>query len=323
MKSVLKVAGVLILILVLAGAGALVWASSATGRTLSATYDAHTLDFPIPFPLSDEEIASLELDAEGAERVATERAVERGRHLVSARYACTECHGANFAGGVMVDAFPIGSLLGPNITEGAGSRTLAYTAADWDLTVRHGILPDGRPSIMPSEDFRLMSDQELSDVIAFVRSHDPVDNTVPAPRFGPLGKFLIATGQLPPPVTRIDSHHSPHLDVPPAPEPNVEFGAHLAATCTGCHGHDFSGGPIAGGDPAWAPARNLTPHASGLESWSYENFVAAMQQGIRPDGSDILMPMRLIMPYAQRMTDVELEALWAYLRSLPPVATGE
>lgn len=26
-------------------------------------------------------------------------------------------------------------------------------------------------------------------------------------------------------------------------------------------------------------------------------------------------------PFAQRMTDVELEALWLYLRTLPPVAT--
>jgi hypothetical protein len=27
------------------------------------------------------------------------------------------------------------------------------------------------------------------------------------------------------------------------------------------------------------------------------------------------------MPYARKMKDVELEALWAYLRSLPPVAS--
>jgi hypothetical protein len=28
------------------------------------------------------------------------------------------------------------------------------------------------------------------------------------------------------------------------------------------------------------------------------------------------------VPYAQKMADVELQALWSYLRSVPPVATG-
>ena len=96
--------------------------------------------------------------------------MERGRHLVTARYGCAECHGANFGGGVMVDAFPLGSLLGPNITTGQGSRTLQYSPADWDRIVRHGVLPDGRPAVMPSIDFVQMSDQELSDIIAYIRS---------------------------------------------------------------------------------------------------------------------------------------------------------
>ena len=41
-----------------------------------------------------------------------------------------------------------------------------YEPADWDRIVRHGLLSDGRPAAMPSEDFQMMSDQELSDIIA-------------------------------------------------------------------------------------------------------------------------------------------------------------
>src|SRR5690606_1423093 len=108
-------------------------------------YQSHTVTFPFPFPLEEETMAETERSAEEADRLALELAVERGRHLIEARYACTECHGANMGGGVMVDAFPIGSLLGPNLTTGSGSRTLDYTPADWDRAVRHGILPDGRP----------------------------------------------------------------------------------------------------------------------------------------------------------------------------------
>ena len=88
----------------------------------------------MPFPLAESEAQAVsEADRR---KVATERAVERGRHLVESRYVCTECHGKNFGGGTMIDAFPIGRPLGPNITTGKGSRTLDYKqAADWDWIV--------------------------------------------------------------------------------------------------------------------------------------------------------------------------------------------
>ncbi len=319
MKTALKIVGSLLLLVLLFAAGTYLWAGNASKRILTATHEAHAVDFPIPFPLSDTEIAELGIDADAAGRVATERAVERGRHLVNARYACMECHGTDFSGGVMVDAFPIGTLLGPNLTAGAGSKVRTYTAAQWDRAVRHGILPDGRPSIMPSEDFRLMSDQELSDIVAYIRSHADVDNAVPAPVLGPLGKVLMATGQFHLSVNLIGAHDAPHPALPPATEASVEFGAHLAATCMGCHRQDLSGGPIVSGDPSWPPARNLTPHPAALGPWSYTDFVVAMQQGTRPDGTKLLSPMTLITPYAQKMTAVELEALWMYLQSLPAV----
>jgi hypothetical protein len=30
------------------------------------------------------------------------------------------------------------------------------------------------------------------------------------------------------------------------------------------------------------------------------------------------VPMTFVMPYAESMTDVEMQALWTYLQSLPP-----
>lgn len=321
MKTLAKVLAVLVVVLVvLAGAG-YVWASMSASRTLATIHDAHVVDFPIPFPLDAAEVAELGLDEQAARQLATDRAIERGRHLVSARYPCVECHGANFGGGVMVDAFPLGSLLGPNLTAGEGSRTLDYTAADWDRIVRHGILPDGRPAVMPSEDFQLMSDQELSDIVSYIRSNPAVANTVPPSTFGPLGKVLLATGEMIPSAIRIASHTTPHLAQPPAAAVSTEFGRHLAGVCTGCHRDDFSGGPVIGGDPSWPPARNLTP-AGEVGTWTYEQFVHALRDGQRPDGTAILPPMNLMASYAQSMTDVELQALWAYIRSVPPADTA-
>lgn len=320
MKRILKVLSAALLILAVCGGGLFLWASAGSARVLSRTFETHRVDFPIPFPLADDEAAALGLDDMEAEALARQGALERGRHLVTARYACSECHGADFSGGVMVDAPIMGRLLGPNLTSGAGSRTVGYTPADWDRTVRHGVRPDGRPTAMPSEDFQRMSDQELSDIVTYIQSLPPVDHAVPPVTLGPLGKVLVATGRLPLSADLITSHDRPHPAVPPATEVSVDFGRHLTAVCTGCHSADLAGGAIPGGDPSWPPARNITPHQTGLGSWTYEQFVTAMVEATRPDGTALLPPMTLVTPYARSMTEVELGAIWAYLRSVPPVA---
>jgi mono/diheme cytochrome c family protein len=120
-------------------------------------------------------------------------------------------------------------------------------------------------------------------------------------------------------ATQIASHTAPHAARPPEAT-SAEFGKHLATVCMGCHGPDFSGGPITGGDPAWPPARNLTPDATGLKGWTYEQFVTAVATSQRPDGTKLRPPMTLMATYGQSMTDVERQALWGYLQSLPPVS---
>lgn len=317
LKLALKILALGVVVLIVLGAALFGWASVTSSRTLARTIDSHEVDFPVPFPLSEEEIEEIGLDAAETEQVALERALERGRHLVEARYGCGECHGSDFGGGVMVDAFPIGRLLGPNLTTGRGGPTRDYTPADWDRIVRHGILPDGRPGLMPSEDFENMSDQELSDIIAYIRSMPPVDNEVPPSRLGPLGKVLVAMGEIVPSADRIGEHRGTHAALPPPAEVSPEFGRHLAGVCTGCHGPQLAGGKVAGGDPSWPAAANLTPHDDGLAGWSYADFATAMREARRPDGTEIREPMSLVAPFARNMTDVELEALWVYLQTLP------
>jgi mono/diheme cytochrome c family protein len=318
-KKLLKIVTALFVLLVLAAAGVYVWATIATNRMLAQTFETHRADFPIPFPIEPAEVSTLGLTEDAARQLAQTRAVERGQHLVTARYTCSACHGANFGGGVMVDAFPIGSLLAPNLTLGTGSRTAEFKSQDWDRIVRHAVLRDGHPAVMPSEDFQHMSDQELSDIISYIRSLPPVDNTVPKSTFGPLGRVLVATGKMRLSASSIASHTAPHPIRPPEEAVSAEFGKHLASVCMGCHGPDYSGGPIAGGDPSWPPARNLTPDASGLKSWTYDQFVTALSRSQRPDGTALRAPMTLMASYGQSMKEVERRALWAYLQSLPPV----
>jgi len=309
--------------LALVAGGGYSWVTVASNRVLAKRIETHSVDFPIPFPLGKGEAEELGLDEDQAAARASHDAIARGRHLVEARYGCAECHGRDFGGGVMVDAAAIGRIFGPNLTRGDGGVTSGFEPADWDRIVRHGVGRDGRPSLMPSGDYELMSDQELSDVVAYVSSQPPVDRVMPPVRLGPLGRFLIATGRMPLSANLIGSHAVAHSELPPAADASVAFGRHLAGTCTGCHGRDLTGGPIPGGDPSWAPASNLTPHDDGLAGWRYEDFVTAMREGRLPDGTSVRVPMTMLLPYGQHMTDVEMRALWSYLRSVPALATGE
>ena len=303
--KVLRIVGILIAILIVTAVGVYAWASYAAGRKLSRAYATHTVDFPIPFAGSREE------------------AVERGRHLIESRYGCSGCHGSDFGGGVMIDNAAIGSLLGPNLTTGNGSVTAGYTSSDWDRIVRHGVKRGGAPALMPSQDFRQMSDQELSDIVVYLQTRPGVDKRVPPPALGPVGKMLLATGKFTLSADVIGSHDEPHAVSSPKPEVTADFGRHLAGTCMGCHRSDLGGGKIVAGDPAWPPAANLTPGPDGLGVWTFAQFQRAMREGQRPDGTTLRPPMSELIPYARKMTDTELQALWSYLRSLPPVADRE
>jgi mono/diheme cytochrome c family protein len=321
-RSVVKVVAFVLAALLVVALGGYAWASFAASRKLSRTYTAHTVDFPIPFPFPEEEVRRLGLTPESARLLARDRALQRGRHLVESRYACTECHGRDLGGGVMIDDPAIGRLLGPNLTGGKGTRTAGFRPADWDRIVRHGILRDGRPSLMPSVDFQRMSDQELSDIVVLVQSQSPVDKNVPRVTLGPVGKVLLATGKLVLSADAIAAHgDAPHAANPPQSVVTVEFGRHVASTCMGCHGQDLAGGPIVGGDPSWPPAANLTPHPEGLARWTSAQFGRAIREGKRPDGTALKPPMSGVVPYAAKMSNVEVEALWMYLQSMPAVAS--
>ncbi len=68
-------------------------------------------------------------------------------------------------------------------------------------------------------------------------------------------------------------------------------------------------------------AANLTPDKeTGMAEWGEEAFIRAMRTGKhqgQPNGRDILPPM----PWEdiKVATEEDLKAIWAYLRSLPPI----
>jgi mono/diheme cytochrome c family protein len=331
MKKALRTLGIALAAIV--GLAIVAWgvAWSLAKSRYDRTYAAHDASFPIPFPLADDELAKIreERIAGGASpedplagvdlaALALARAQERGKHLIDSRVSCGGCHGADFAGGVIVDVPIVGRWVAPNLTGGAGGVTRDYTASDWDHAVRHGLRRGGRTSSMPAIDFVNLSDHELSDIVAYIRSRPKVDRDPGNIRFGPMFSILIATDPDAFTAARVD-HRKPHPVEPPAAVVSVEYGEHLVQVCRGCHGEHLSGGRLKG-DPNMPVVANLTPHQTGLEDWSEADFIRALREGKSKDGSAIneAMPWKA---YGQ-MGDAELKAIYAYLRTVPPLAKG-
>jgi mono/diheme cytochrome c family protein len=222
----------------------------------------------------------------------------------------------------MLDDPAIGHIHGPNITRGRGGLDAGYTMADWDRIVRHGIKPDGSPAVMPSVDFFAMSDCELSDIVAYIRAQPAVDREVAKPSFGPIGNVLVAFGAFPLSADALPDHRRAHPSAAPSAADTPQFGAHLAATCSGCHRDNLAGGPMQFGPPSWPAAANLTQHASGLAGWTFEDFEKALTQGIAKDGRTLREPMSHVVPGTRAMTSTERKALWTYLTSKQPQPTN-
>jgi hypothetical protein len=67
------------------------------------------------------------------------------------------------------------AMIAPNITSGPGGATAAYTDADWNRTIRHGVKPNGNPLfVMPREDFARLTDADTVAIIAYAKSLPPV-----------------------------------------------------------------------------------------------------------------------------------------------------
>jgi mono/diheme cytochrome c family protein len=136
------------------------------------------------------------------------------------------------------------------------------------------------------------------------------------------GKYLVDTGGCgdchtplkigangpEPDMTRLLSGHPASLRMPPAPKlPAGPWGVVVSATNT-----------------AWAGpwgvtfTANLTPDASGLGGWTAKQFADTMRTGKHLGvGREILPPMPI--PAYRNFNDADLEAIFAYLQSIPAV----
>ena len=246
--------------------------------------------------------------------------IERGKHIATI-HMCQQCHMDNLSGQT-AGAPVLITLSVPNLTAGAGGVGAINTDEDWVRAIRHGVGHDGRGlTLMPSGVWYYLSDDDLADMIAYLKNLPPVDNEMPPTDLGPLGRVMLALGQLPPEIEPnvLTIDHDGPRPVAPQPGVTVAYGKYLANTCTLCHGSGLNGQTVREGGNVYV-APNLTPGGE-MGFWSEEQFMATLRIGVKPDRHELnkFMPWK----YFGQMTDDELKAVWIYLQSLPALPQGK
>jgi mono/diheme cytochrome c family protein len=254
----------------------------------------------------------------------------RGEYLVRDVLLCLACHsphdwkapgmpilpGKEGAGQIFPDNGLPGRIVASNITPDLETGAGKWSDDQFARAIREGIGHDGRAlfPMMPYQNFRQLPDEDLASVIVYLRSLPPVPNQLlPTEIIFPV-KYLIRS--VPEPLNA------------PVQQPNFASqelrGAYLVnlAICADCHtpsvrgepikGRDFSGGQKFSGPTS----SNITPDPSGISYYDETLFLQAMRTG--KVGARPLSPFMPWMAY-RNMTDDDLKAIFAYLRTLKPV----
>jgi mono/diheme cytochrome c family protein len=274
--------------------------------------------------------------------------VERGEYLVDHVLMCGVCHTPNLPNSTAPDpnkylagsrSYDFKDIDGTTVTVNAENLTShdpeglhSWTDGQIRRAISVGIDDEmfGIYPIMPYPEYALLTPEDLDSIIKYLRTVPPNGNVVAA-------DFPYADQH--PPAAAIDDSKIPHTTLP-ATDPGyaaAERGRYIAKTaCMNCHTEELSHGvpdlskPFAGGRKYTfvrnAPehtSTNLTPHASGLMTWSIEDIATAIKTNkekttgrefcnTHPGGPD-----RLGM-----MTDADAHDVATYLHTLPPIANG-
>ncbi|WP_018127078.1 c-type cytochrome [Balneola vulgaris] len=272
----------------------------------------------------------------------TQERIERGRHLANNVMACMYCHtphdtkkftnpldSTKFgAGGVefgKAELLP-GTYYSTNITP---AELGSWTDGEIFHSITTGVSKDGRAlfPIMPYENYAKMDEEDIKAVIAYLRTLEPIESTVPESTSDFPMNFIINT--IPKPANFTER---------PSPSNKIAYGKYLvnAASCNDCHTPRNKGAfieelTLAGSSPftlktgGTVRTANITPDEStGIGAWTEEAFIKRFKS--HNDSTFQHYPIQegeynTVMPWMNysKMSEEELSAIYAYLRSIKPV----
>jgi mono/diheme cytochrome c family protein len=257
-----------------------------------------------------------------------ETPLERGSYLINTIMTCGNCHspkgppdvvaGKDFSGGLSWDEPPF-KVTASNITQDKDTGIGTWSDADIKKLMRTGLQPNGIPiaSIMPTGFYDIITDVDMDAIVAYLRTIKPVSNKVPDP---------IYRMAAPPQVF-------PGAEQPYTPDmlsDKMKRGFYLVTIghCMECHTpmvkgrHDWAADLGRGGFEFPGPwgvsvSRNITSSKSkGIGDWTDAEIKRAITQGIDKDGNKLKPPMGYA--YYAGMSDADLDAVIAWVRTLPP-----
>jgi hypothetical protein len=221
----------------------------------------------------------------------------------------------------------VGKVYSANLTNSKSNGIpIHYTDAELKYLLKTGIARDGR--FIPYMLRPNMADDDLNDIIAFLRSDDPAvtaaDTTIGISHLTLIGKAVMNMKAKPLPY-KTDIKR-------PLVTDSVAAGRYLVDNigCFHCHSKSLtklnyldpeqSKGYMAGGMKFKTPqgtevyASNLTPDKqTGIGNYNKLQFRKALKDGESPQGK--LHPP---MPEFKMLSNDDVDAIYAYLRSIPP-----
>jgi mono/diheme cytochrome c family protein len=252
----------------------------------------------------------------------------RGKYLVDTVMTCHNCHTPRGPNGLIMDKALSGGLhfdeppfnvTASNITSDRETGIGAWSVDELKKFLTSGVRPNGVAvaNVMPTGFYKILTARDLDAIATYIHSVPPVSNKVPAPVY----KMAL-------PQTMVPNAQEPANDADL--KDKVKHGFYLAtiAHCMECHsplgpkGRDFTrmgaGGFELKGPWGVSVSRNITSSKTkGLGSWTDDEIKRAITQGLSHDGTKLKPPMGFAF-YA-KMTPDDLDAIVAYLRTVPPI----
>jgi len=276
----------------------------------------------------------------------TSERLARGSYLVNQVMLCPACHTTRANGNIHLepertDAFlgggntyvdkGLGTLWIPNLTPDPETGLGDWKDDEIVRAIRDGVSRDGHFLIplMPYFSYQHLSDEDARAVVAYLRSIPPYKQPRPRPenKLSFMQKMLFK-------VVGVQMH-KPVADVgAPDKSDKRAYGHYVAriAACTECHSLTEKGPReetdplyLAGSDQAFDDpglgqtyARNLTPDPeTGLGNFDAAAIKQALRTGRRLDGKRMAPPMSIVIPHLSGLADDDMDALVAYLKSVP------
>lgn len=228
----------------------------------------------------------------------------RGRHLADIA-GCTDCHGADLRGRVFIDdGWWRGRYYASNLT----LKAQDYSDEDLARIVRTGVRPDGRGVVaMPAFGYVRVSDGEMADIVAFVRSRPVGGEVQPSHLIGPLDRWDLWVGRkLKPAVSYVAAESR---KAPPDRGPQHEPARHLVGVvCAECHGGDLTGNGWDTGAPNLTVAR----------AYGRDQLKRLLRTGIGVDGKEHGLMSKVARERLHHLTDDEIAAIHDYLSAPAP-----